>query len=182
MIILLLQSFYIMLPAYFANMAPVIAKRLKILPGMNKPIDMDIKMEDGKPIFGKHKTYRGVAVGILMGIVVAFVQWLLSPLIGSVSILDYSSYVLIGFLMGSGAIIGDMVKSFAKRRCGIMPGHKFIPFDQIDFILGAYLFTLPFYGDFITMELLASSIIITFFLHIIVNHAAFYLGIRNEKW
>jgi CDP-2,3-bis-(O-geranylgeranyl)-sn-glycerol synthase len=31
---------------------------------------------------------------------------------------------------------GDAVKSFLKRRAGIRPGRPWIPFDQIDFVVG----------------------------------------------
>jgi CDP-2,3-bis-(O-geranylgeranyl)-sn-glycerol synthase len=172
------------MPAYFANMAPVIAKRLKILQWVNKPIDMNVNFEDGKPIFGKHKTYRGFIVAILMGILIAYLQLLLYkvPFFRWISITDYSSPLLLGFLLGAGAITGDLIKSFFKRRISIRPGRKFIPFDQIDFVLGAYIFVLPFYFNILTIYIIISSIIVSFFLHIIVNHISFYLGIRKEKW
>jgi hypothetical protein len=31
----------------------------------------------------------------------------------------------------------DSVKSFVKRRVGIAPGAPWIPFDQLDFVIGA---------------------------------------------
>ena len=51
----LLKCFYLMLPAYFANMAPVIVKRIDFLAF---PVDFS-KTLGKKPILGKNKTFRG---------------------------------------------------------------------------------------------------------------------------
>ena len=82
--------------------------------------------------------------------------------------------------MGFGALAGDLVKSFFKRRIGINPGAKFIPFDQTDFVVGALVFIMPIFD--LTLEIFFASLLLSFILDIIVNHAAFYLKIRNEKW
>jgi CDP-2,3-bis-(O-geranylgeranyl)-sn-glycerol synthase len=184
LMLLLLKSIYFIVPAYFANMAPVVANKLKILREIDKPIDMNTKFEDGKPLFGKHKTYRGVLVAIIVGIAAAFLQRILLPVpfFSSISITDYSWWPLLGFLLGAGAITGDLAKSFIKRRANIRSGKPFIPFDQTDFVIGAYLFIVPFYSRILSVELFISSLIISFFLHILVNHISFYLKIRKEKW
>ena len=182
--LLILQSIYFIVPAYFANMAPVIANKLKILKQADKPVEKNIKFLDGKPLFGKNKTYRGFIVGIASGIILAFLQKGLYNItfFRALSIIDYSNPILIGFLLGAGAITGDLIESFFKRRLNIKPGSKFLPFDQTDFIFGAYLFAYPVYFKYISVYLILSSLIISFFLHIIVNHLAFYLKIRKEKW
>ena len=99
-----------------------------------------------------------------------------------ISIIDYSNPIALGFLMGIGAVAGDAIESFFKRRANIKSGKPFIPFDQTDFVIGAYLFVLPFYYSIITWQLFLSSLVMSFLLHIIVNHLAFYLKIRKEKW
>jgi CDP-2,3-bis-(O-geranylgeranyl)-sn-glycerol synthase len=187
-ILLFLQSLYFIVPAYFANMAPVIAKKLRILKEINKPIDLNTKIE-GKPLFGKHKTYRGFLVAILMGIILCYIQEFIFkyPFFKDISITDYNNPLLMGFLLGCGAITGDLMKSFFKRRLDIPSGKKFIPWDQIDFVLGAYLFVIPFWSSLIhpninPLMIFITSMIVSFFLHIIVNHIAYYLRIRKEKW
>ena len=40
-----------------------------------------------------------------------------------------------------GALIGDIIESFFKRRVGIERGKNWIPFDQLDFILGVLFFS-----------------------------------------
>ncbi|MBD3163630.1 CDP-2,3-bis-(O-geranylgeranyl)-sn-glycerol synthase [Candidatus Woesearchaeota archaeon] len=184
MILLLLQSIYFIVPAYFANMAPVIAKRLRILKEISHPVDMNTKLEDGKPLFGRHKTYRGIIVAVITGILFAYVQKALYSIafFRDISIIDYSNPALLGILLGAGAITGDLLKSFFKRRINIRPGRPFIPFDQVDFVIGAYIFAYPAYAEAISFRLTLSSLIASFVLHIAVNHLAYYLKIRKEKW
>ena len=75
---------------------------------------------------------------------------------------------------------GDAAKSFIKRRIGIATGQSWIPADQLDFILGALLFAWPCLG----LRLLDVAVILvfTFVAHIVVNHIAFRLRIRDTKW
>jgi|SRR3989338_4220043 len=173
-----LKCFYLMLPAYFANMAPVIFKKIRIF---EYPIDMS-KNINGKPIFGKNKTYRGIIFGIFMAIIIVYVQYRMYnfEFFKNISFFEYRNWLLFGALMGSGALVGDLIKSFFKRRLGIEPGDRFIPFDQTDFVIGALVFILPVFD--VTFNLFIVSLLLSFVLHILVNHLAFYLKIRNEKW
>jgi CDP-2,3-bis-(O-geranylgeranyl)-sn-glycerol synthase len=189
MILTILQSIYFLVPAYFANMAPIIVKKIKFLNFFAAPIDLGNRFIDGKPYFGRNKTYRGFLAAIIMGIIGAFIQFFLFNLefFRWVSIpgINFSSVwtpLFLGTLLGTGAITGDLIKSFFKRRLNILPGSPFIPLDQIDFVIGAYLFVSIFYLKYLSWPLVLSSFILSFFLHIIVNHVAYYLGIRKEKW
>lgn len=170
-----LQCFYFMLPAYLANMAPVIVKDW--CKWMAVPVDF------GNNIFGKNKTYRGLLFGVLFGIIVAYIQFLLYNYWGifqSLSFVDYSNWLLLGFLFGFGALFGDMVESFVKRRIGIESGQRFVPWDQLDFVIGS-LVLAGIVVD-ITWRKILFIAIISVIGHILVNHSAYYLGIRKEKW
>ena len=176
---IVLQCVYFMLPAYFANMAPVVAKNM--FRKMTLPIDLNIKL--GKyAIFGKNKTYRGLAAGVIAAIGVAYVQFFLysNNILSELAIVDYSSWLPIGFLLGFGAIFGDLAKSFVKRRLGFKPGMPLVPFDQLDFVFGALIFAYPIAK--LSMEKMAIILFISFILHMIINHIAFYTGIRKERW
>ncbi len=179
MLNLILQCFYFMLPVYFANMAPVIVK--KIFNNLAFPLDFNKTLKN-KPIFGKNKTFRGLIFGILFAVIITYLQFLLynNNVFVDISITDYSNWLLIGFLMGFGTIFGDLMESFVKRRIGYEPGRPFIPFDQLDFVIGALIFVFPL------IKLSSNKIIIilllSFVLHVIVNHLAFHLKIRKEKW
>ena len=177
-IFFIVKCFYLMLPAYFANMAPVLVKKIDLF---IFPIDFNKKLNK-KPIFGKNKTFRGFIFGIGFGMASAYFQFLLYrfPFFKSLSFFDYQYWILFGFLMGLGALAGDLIKSFFKRRLGIKPGVKFIPFDQTDFVIWALLFIMPVFD--VTLKIFLVSLLLSFVLHIIVNHVSFYLKIRNEKW
>ncbi|MBI2557733.1 CDP-2,3-bis-(O-geranylgeranyl)-sn-glycerol synthase [Candidatus Woesearchaeota archaeon] len=175
---LLLKCFYLMLPAYFANMAPVMVKKINLFA---VPIDFNKKI-NGSPLLGKNKTYRGLVFGIIFAVIIAYLQFLLygREFFREISFMDYQNWLLFGFLMGLGALTGDLVKSFFKRRMGIEPGKKFIPFDQADFVIGSLVFAIPVFK--VTINIFAVSLLLSFVLDVIVNHLAFYLRIRNEKW
>lgn len=173
-----LKCFYLMLPAYFANMAPVIVKKINFLVF---PIDFN-KAINGNPILGRNKTVRGLVFGVIFAVAIAYLQSVLydAGFFRSVSFINYQNWLLFGFLMGTGALAGDIVKSFFKRRLGIKPGDKFIPFDQTDFVIASLVFIIPIFS--LTWGIFLTSILLSFVLDVIVNHLAFYLSIRNEKW
>ncbi len=174
----ILKCLYLMLPAYFANMAPVMVKKINFL---YYPIDFSKKL-GSSPLFGKNKTFRGLFFGVLSAVIIAYIQFLLykAGYFRELLFTDYKNWLSLGFLMGLGALAGDLAKSFFKRRLGIKPGARFVPFDQTDFVVGALLFIMPVFA--VTLKLFLVSLLLSIALHIIVNHAAFYLKIRNEKW
>ncbi len=174
-----LKCFYFMFPAYFANMAPVIVKNW--FKKLAVPIDSGKRIK-GKEIFGKNKTWRGFIFAILFAIVIAYLQFFLYgfDFFRNLSFINYSNWLLLGFLFGFGAIFGDLIESFIKRRLNLKPGKKFIPWDQLDFVIGALIF-ISLVVD-ITLKMLLYIVIISFIGHILVNHTAYYLKIRKEKW
>jgi len=176
--IFILKCFYLLLPAYFANMAPVIVKKINLFA---YPIDFN-KQINNKPVLGKNKTFRGFAFGVTFALVVTYLQFLLYKLefFKNISFNNYQNWLLFGFLMGFGALTGDLIKSFFKRRLGIKPGARFVPFDQIDFVIGALVFIMPVFN--LTLNIFLVSLLLSFVLHITINHIAFYLKIRKEKW
>lgn len=159
-------------------MAPVFIKQLDIL---DIPIDFNKKL-NGKPIFGQHKTYRGFIGGVIFSIAAVFIQKLLYPLLANYSLIDYSriNIFLLGFLLGFGALLGDLVKSFFKRRVNIPSGDAWVPFDQIDWIIGAIIFS-----SFI-VPLTIKEILIIFaifgLLHPIINLAGYLIGLKSNKF
>jgi CDP-2,3-bis-(O-geranylgeranyl)-sn-glycerol synthase len=167
-----------MLPAYFANMGPVLVKKINFL---NYPVDFNKKFK-GKPILGNHKTWRGLFFGILFGIVVAYLQKLLytNPFFAGLSFMDYSNWLAVGFLLGFGALFGDMVKSFFKRRVNVKPGKPFIPWDQLDYSIGALLFVSIVFS--LTWQIIITVIVANFILHVAANHISYYLKLTDVKW
>jgi len=147
-------------PAYCANAAPVIF-------GGGFPIDGGKTFLDGKPIFGSHKTFRGFLSGLVVGTLVGFVQG---------NLFQYN--VLLGFTLSMGALAGDLLGSFFKRRLGLPPGATLPIADQLDFILGAFLFSLPFSPPSLVIVLII--LIITPPIHLLTNFLAYLLGVKKR--
>ena len=145
----ILFALWFFFPAGIANMAPVFANNIKLIKDFTHPMDMGKKFR-GKRVLGDHKTFRGLIAGVIGGLIGACLQMLIggdSAWLQRISeTIDYSSpeVLLIGAALGFGALIGDSVKSFFKRQIGIKPGRGWLPFDQMDFIIGALVFVIPF--------------------------------------
>ena len=131
---------YFALPGAIANMAPVFAAKGNWAPFLDKPVDFGLTVR-GRRILGDHKTFRGFVFGYVFAQVFIFLQaWLYHSVEGvrEFSNIDYQelSLVVLALLMTLGALGGDAIKSFFKRQIGIKPGHTWVPFDQIDSVLG----------------------------------------------
>lgn len=160
------QLLYLLAPAYFANMAPPFSR---FWPGWNRPIN--------ERWFGAHKTVVGAAVGVSVAILIALIQ---SAIAWRGSIVDYGRWPLIGLLLGVGAMGGDIVKSFLKRRLGIAPGARWIPADQLDFVIGALLLVAPL-AHFSWADV-AVVLAISFIGDVVVNQLSYRLRIRETAW
>jgi CDP-2,3-bis-(O-geranylgeranyl)-sn-glycerol synthase len=150
MLKLIFACLWYLLPAALGNHNASCGNRLP-LPGVLKkpleklavPIDSG-KTLNGREIFGKNKTWRGLVVGVITGILVAGVQALLffnSDFFKNNTVIDYGrvNFILVGALMGGGALLGDLIESFIKRRLGKPSGRPWFPWDQADWIIGAIL-------------------------------------------
>ena len=178
----IIQSLWFILPAGLANMAPVfVRKHFKFLA---IPLDFG-KTYHGKRIFGDHKTWRGYLAAIILGIIIAGIQAFLyfkTDFFKSWTIFPFHGYnfIIFGFLSGLGAMIGDSIKSFFKRQLNVVPGKKFFPWDQIDFVLGALLLISIYFRPHWTVYVFLIIIIPLF--HILINHIGYWIGIQKTKW
>lgn len=166
---LIAQSLYFFLPAFFANMTPEFFKWFPL----NRPIH--------KKLLGKNKTWIGIITASLMGIVVFTVQKFLYQFdfFYNLSIIDYGDFtILFGFLLGAGAIGGDLVKSFFKRRKKIKPGASWKPWDQLDFAIGGL--TLGFIVYVPKTSVAAIILASSFFLHLLICRFGYWLNIKNR--
>ena len=98
-----------------ANGAPVIAAKL-FGRHFSHPFDGGVEFVDGRPLFGKSKTVRGIVVSLLLTAISA-------PLLG----LGWK----IGVPVGSLAMAGDLFSSFVKRRLNLPPSSRATGLDQI---------------------------------------------------
>ena len=180
--LLILKSFYFTLPAYLANMSPVIFDKLGIFKFLKKTIDGGRKIR-GDYIFGSGKTWRGIVSGAIFGVLAVLIQSFLHSfdIFENIAIIDYSSgIILFGLLAGLGAILGDLTKSFFKRRFKIKSGRPWPIFDQLDFIVGFILFT--YFIATPPIEIIITIFLITLILHPLTNLVSYFLGIKKVWW
>ena len=163
-------------PAYCANGAPVIF-------GGGRSIDGGRSFLDGKPILGSHKTIRGFFGGLVIGTLVGFVECFLfeAHRFPSVSVITFSPSILLGFVLSLGALIGDLTDSFIKRRLDIPPGSPLPVLDQLDFVVGALLFSLLI-GELPSPLITIIVVIVTPPIHLLTNFLAYLLGVKKEWW
>jgi CDP-2,3-bis-(O-geranylgeranyl)-sn-glycerol synthase len=87
-----------------------------------------------------------------------------------------------GLLLSLGALFGDLAGAFVKRRFSIRPGDMLPVVDQVDFIIGAIVFSLPLSLQFESWQLFAAVLVITPPIHLLTNFAAYKLGLKNNPW
>jgi CDP-2,3-bis-(O-geranylgeranyl)-sn-glycerol synthase len=150
------------LPAYVANGAPVIF-------GGGKPLDMNAKLF-GKRIFGDHKTIKGTIAALVAGIIVGMLEY------------PFMAYMLeISVMLAIGAIVGDLLGSFIKRRFSFREGASLPIMDQYGFFLFALLFALPL-GHLPSLYGIAFLVVLTGLLHIATNISAYKLKLKDVPW
>lgn len=144
----ILLALWFCMPLGAANAAPVVVAKLPLLRGWNAPLDGGRSFR-GRRLLGSHKTWRGVVSGMVAATLVLWWQQYLVAQGGGlaelVASIDYESLptLIVGPLLAIGALGGDAVKSFFKRRRGIPAGKPWFPFDQLDIFLGAII-VMPF--------------------------------------
>ena len=159
---LIIAALKFMFPAYCANAVPVIA-------GGGTAMDFGKNFFDGKRVFGNNKTFRGFFFGLAFGIAVGLVECFL-----------FGYPILFSVLSPLGALLGDLAAAFLKRRLGIAPGGLFPVVDQVDFVVGALLFSLPL--AIVSWELAIAVLIITPPIHLVTNFVAYKLGLKKNPW
>jgi CDP-2,3-bis-(O-geranylgeranyl)-sn-glycerol synthase len=175
----LLGVLYFFVPAYAANIAPVLVRGH--FAALATPIDGG-RTFGGIRILGDHKTWRGLVAGVIAGVAAFAAQRALyaAGIFHPLALVDYGATGLgLGALMGLGAGVGDAVKSFAKRRVGIAPGDSWIGFDQLDFMLGSYLAVAPICAPPLLVTLLALPVV--FVASVLTTAAAYALHLK-EAW
>lgn len=181
MLLFIFKLFYFMLPAYFANMAPVVFRKYLLF--LDIPVDFGKKINN-KPIFGRTKTIRGFLVGILSAILVVFLQktFMDYSFLERISLINYKefNFIIIGFIFGFGSLFGDLVKSFIKRRIGKSPSESWKIFDQLDYVLGSLLFISVVVS--LSIKQVFGVILLSLILTIFTNQISWKMGLRKERW
>lgn len=158
-----ISALYLIVPIYCTNAAPVIF-------GGGKPIDLGKSLSDGERICGDNKTIRGVASGLVAGIIVGLLE----------SYFFSASLFFVAILASLGALVGDLAGSFFKRRLRIKPGGALPGVDQLDFVVGATL--LVSMVSEINLGVLLILLLVTPPIHFLTNVGAYALGLKSTYW
>ena len=159
-------AFVFFLPAYVANTGAGFF-------GGGSALDRGRVLWDGRRVFGSGKTVRGTLAGIGVGTLYKIFE----NIVGTQPV---SNELLLAFLLSAGAMGGDLVGSFIKRRIGIESGESAPLLDQLDFALGA-LFLATFITP-VSTETVIILLLITPIGHLGVNITGFLLHRKEVPW
>ncbi len=147
-----------------ANGAPVLARKI-FGDRFAKPLDGGAKFTDGRPVFGPSKTFRGLVAAVFAAAVAA-------PLVGLPP--------AVGVVAGAGAMTGDLISSFVKRRMGKASSSRATGLDQIPESL-IPLFLCAFLVGLSIVDIVIGTIL--FMLgEMILSPLLFRLGIRSRPY
>ncbi len=166
------MGFGYIFPAYVANATPVVAVRIL---GRAHPLDNRVILLDGRRLLGDGKTVEGLISGIVFGTLTGIlINIFIAPL--------FRSYLEI-LSLSTGAMLGDILGAFIKRRLGLPQGAPAPILDQLGFLVAGLflthlLFTLPPWLDMFTIILLLA---LTLGMHLGTNLFAYAVGLK-DRW
>lgn len=147
-----------------ANASPILLRYL-MRDAFSFPIDSGCRLADGQPLFGNTKTWRG--------------------LIGALLITSFSALMIghdpgTGLLAASGAMCGDLLSSFLKRRLGMRSSTRALLLDQVPESLIPALLLMQAFD--LSAAAIAMLVLVFFLLDIILSRLLYQLGIRKKPY
>ncbi|MCB1984888.1 MAG: CDP-archaeol synthase [Burkholderiales bacterium] len=132
---------------------------------MAYPVDFRVIFFDQKRLLGNAKTWRGLIGSFLVTCPMA---WLMGY--------DLTT----GFLIAAGAMSGDLISSFIKRRLNMRPSSMAPFLDQIpESLIPALLVMQAFH---LTANTVTYLVIIFFILEYVLSRLLYELGIRKKPY
>ncbi len=175
----LITAFWLMLPAYIPN-------NCAALFGGGTPLDRGRILQDGRRTLGDGKTFRGTFAGTVCGVLVGLLQNQIAPYIGLPAFGSGFEQLPILLALSLGAMLGDIVAAFFKRRMGLQRGAPLFIIDQLDFVVGAWFFAILIAPDWFIKNFTTNTIIIilimTPILHRASNIIGYKMGAKREPW
>ena len=156
-----MQEILLLLMLLIANGSPLAAQAVfgNLLA---HPVDGG-RLLAGRPLFGPSKTWRGLLTAILA-------TTLLAPVLG------FAWHI--GAIIGSLAMLGDLLSSFIKRRAGLASGARAIGLDHLPESLLPLLACIPLLDLALPQAL---GISLTFMLvDLLLSRALYAIGIGDH--
>jgi len=180
-----LAGLWLMVPALVPNSAAVLF-------GGGTPMDFG-KSWRGKRILGDGKTWRGFFGGAFTGLGIGAAQIMATVSLGEQDTFGYGDFpwaMAIVAALSFGAMTGDCIGSFMKRRMGVDRGRKAPGLDQYNFVIGAVVFVLVVSPGWFMEHFsegngiwgLILFLIVVPVLHRSANIIGYKLGKKNVPW
>lgn len=151
------------LPTYAANSVPALF-------GGGRSLDFGRLFIDRRRIFGSHKTLNGLISGLLAGAMIAFLE----------GALIQASLFMFGVIASVGALAGDLLGAFVKRRLNLPPGYALPLLDQLDFVFGGLGLVSLFYE--VRVDAIFLLLLITPIVHLLANMIAYVSKTKDVFW
>ena len=184
----LMGVLWVLTPAY-------IASALATLPrGRGPPMDFGrVWRGDGRRLLGPSKTWSGFLVGGLaalpFGLIEAWAILAAPPNLMLVPVLAPTVLAAVPFvaLLTFGAMAGDALGSFLKRRLGRESGSRAILLDQLPFVfvpigLGLAAYPGVFVPVFVSAWGILWLLVFTLGLHTLFNWIGYKAGLKKVPW
>jgi len=147
-----------------ANGAPIIIGDVLGMRG-NCPVDGGLRLRDGHALFGPAKTWRGLVSAFLFTVPCTLL---------------FGLPIWAGVLISAGAMLGDLLSSFIKRRLAVAPSDQALGLDQVPESL---LPLLALQSSFELGALQIVALVLAFVvIELLLSRVLFKLHLRNRPY
>lgn len=179
---------WLLLPALIANATATLPR------GRGPPMDLGRTWpHDGRRILGPSKTWSGFLCGTLFPLPIGLLQtWLVLIAPPSLQLVPAFGPTLLAavpviLLLTGGALAGDAVGSFIKRRRGMGSGQRAFLLDQLTFVivpvgLGVVLVPSVFLAAIGGLEAVLWLLLFSVGLHVAFNYVGYWVGLKPVPW
>jgi CDP-2,3-bis-(O-geranylgeranyl)-sn-glycerol synthase len=167
------QAFWLIAPAYAANAFPPLVRG-------RRPLDFGKSLRMNR-ILGDGKTFEGTIVGIVFGTFIGILQIIFQsnyPIPAEIGLVTLTIPIVL--LLSAGAIVGDIVGAFIKRRLGMPRGALAPLLDQWDFLVVSLL--LVSLLVVLSIDIIIFLLIITPIVHWVANLIGYTVKVKKTPW
>jgi CDP-2,3-bis-(O-geranylgeranyl)-sn-glycerol synthase len=138
----------------------------------------------GKRVLGDGKSWEGLIAGAVIGMFMGIVQMVVFPFLpwgaSPIPLNIVAMSPVLGFLIGLGAMVGDIVASLFKRKIGLKRGMSAPILDQDDFVVGALVFAALVV--LVRFEWFVLLLILTPIFHYAASYIGYKVKIKKTPW